>query len=90
MLAASWYGEVMMNLLIFLLIGAVAGWIAGNLMKGGGYGLVGNMVIGVIGAFIGKYVFGYLGFSFGGMIGTLMAAVLGSVILIFIVGLFKR
>jgi len=79
-----------MNLLVFLLIGAVAGWIAGNLMKGGGYGLIGNMVIGVIGAFIGKYLFAFLGFSFAGMIGTLMAAVLGAVILIFIVGLIKH
>ncbi|WP_018294956.1 GlsB/YeaQ/YmgE family stress response membrane protein [Mariprofundus ferrooxydans] len=79
-----------MNLVIFLLIGAVAGWIAGNLTKGGGFGLIGNMAIGVIGAFIGKFVFGFLGFSFAGAVGTLMAAILGAVILIFIVGLFKR
>ncbi|OIO68716.1 MAG: transglycosylase [Zetaproteobacteria bacterium CG1_02_53_45] len=79
-----------MNILIFLLIGAVAGWIAGNLMKGGGYGLIGNMVIGVVGVFIGKFVFGFLGFSFAGLLGTLLAAVLGAVILIFIVGLIKR
>jgi len=79
-----------MELLFFLLIGAVAGWIAGTLMKGSGYGLIGNMVIGVVGAFIGKYLFGFLGFSFAGTIGTLLAAVLGAVILIFIVGLIKR
>jgi uncharacterized membrane protein YeaQ/YmgE (transglycosylase-associated protein family) len=79
-----------MDLLLFLAIGAFAGWIAGNLMKGGGFGLIGNMAIGVTGAYIGKYVFGFLGLSFGGMIGTLMAAVLGAVILIFIVGLIQR
>lgn len=79
-----------MNLLVFLLIGAAAGWIAGNLTKGGGFGLAGNMVIGVVGAFIGKFVFGYFGFAFAGILGTLMAAILGAVILIFIVGLIKR
>jgi len=78
-----------MNLLIFLLIGAVAGWIAGNLMKGAGFGLIGNMVVGVVGAFIGKYIFGFLGFAFAGMMGTLMAAVLGAVVLIFIISLIK-
>ncbi|MDQ6998050.1 MAG: GlsB/YeaQ/YmgE family stress response membrane protein [Mariprofundus sp.] len=79
-----------MNLLIFLGIGAVAGWIAGNVMKGNGFGLIGNMVVGVVGAFVGKYLFGFFGFAFAGMIGTLMAAVSGAVILIFIIGLIKR
>ena len=79
-----------MNLLIFLVIGATAGWIAGLLMKGGGYGLLSNMVIGVLGAFLGKFLFGYLGFSFEGLVGTLISAVLGAVILVFIVSLIKK
>ena len=79
-----------MGLLLFLLIGVLAGWIAGKLMKGSGYGLLGNMVIGVVGAFVGKYLFGFLGFSFAGIMGTLLAAVLGAVILIFVVGIVKR
>jgi len=79
-----------MNLLIFLVIGATAGWIAGQLMKGGGYGLISNMVIGVLGAFLGKFLFGYLGFHFEGLVGTLIAAVLGAVILVFIVSLIKK
>jgi len=80
----------MMGLLLFLLIGVLAGWIAGTLMKGSGYGLLGNMVIGVVGAFVGKYLFGFLGFSSAGITATLLAAVLGAVILIFVVGLVKR
>jgi len=79
-----------MELLIFLGIGAVAGWIAGNLMKGDGFGLIGNIVVGVVGAFVGKFLFGFFGFAFAGMIGTLMAAVSGAVVLIFVIGLVKR
>ena len=58
------------GLIMFLIIGAVAGWLAGKLMKGGGFGLVGNIVVGVIGAFIGGYLFGALGIAAGGLIGS--------------------
>ncbi len=54
-----------MDLLLFLLVGLVAGWLAGQIMKGKGFGLVGNLVIGVIGAFIGRYVFRLLGLAAG-------------------------
>ena len=54
------------SLLIFLAIGAVAGWLAGTIMKGGGFGLLGNMVVGIIGAVLGGFVFGLLGISAGG------------------------
>jgi uncharacterized membrane protein YeaQ/YmgE (transglycosylase-associated protein family) len=55
------------GLVIFLAIGAVAGWLAGILMKGGGFGLLGNIVVGVIGAVLGGFVFGLLGISAGGL-----------------------
>src|SRR5215469_18765925 len=54
------------GLIIFLVIGAVAGWIAGQIMRGGGFGLVGNIVVGVIGALIGGWLFGLLGIAVGG------------------------
>ena len=54
------------TLLIILAIGAVAGWLAGVIMKGGGFGLLGDIVIGIIGAFIGGFLFGLLGISAGG------------------------
>ena len=80
-----------MELIIFLVIGALAGWIAGTLMKGSGFGLVGDLVVGVAGAYIGKYlfnvVFGFVGIPVGGFFATLAAAVLGAAILIFLVGL---
>ena len=77
-------------LIIFLAIGAVAGWLAGTLMKGGGFGLLGNIVVGIIGAVIGGFVFGLLGISAGGLIGSIVTATAGAALLLFIVGLFKK
>lgn len=77
------------SLLIFLAIGALAGWIAGNLMKGGGFGLLGNIVVGVIGSIVGGFVFGLLGLSANGMIGSLVTAVAGAALLLYVVRLLK-
>ena len=79
-----------MDLIIFLVIGAVAGWLAGLIMKGGGYGLIGDIVVGVIGSVIGGWLFGVLGIAAGGLIGSIIAAVVGAIILIAILRLIKR
>ncbi|MGE0103960.1 MAG: GlsB/YeaQ/YmgE family stress response membrane protein [Blastocatellales bacterium] len=79
-----------MTLLWFLIIGALAGWIAGILMKGGGFGLIGNLVVGIVGSFIGGNLLGLLGITAGGLVGTLAAAVIGACVLLFIVGLLKK
>ncbi len=79
-----------MELLYFLLIGAAAGWLAGQFMKGKGFGLIGNIIVGIIGAFIGGWLLGVLGLAFGGLIGSLFTAVVGAVVLLFIVGLIKK
>ena len=78
------------ELIIFLAIGAVAGWLAGTLMKGAGFGLLANIVIGVIGAVFGGFVFGLLGVSAGGVIGAIVTATVGASLLLFIVGLIKK
>jgi uncharacterized membrane protein YeaQ/YmgE (transglycosylase-associated protein family) len=79
------------SLIAFLLIGAVAGWLAGLLMRGGGFGLLGNIVIGIVGAFVGGFLFGLVGLSAGGgLVGSLITAVVGAAVLLFIVGLFKK
>lgn len=78
------------GLVIFLAIGAVAGWLAGTLVKGGGFGLLGNIVIGIIGAVVGGYVFGLLGISAGGLIGSVVTATAGAALLLFIVRLIKK
>jgi uncharacterized membrane protein YeaQ/YmgE (transglycosylase-associated protein family) len=79
-----------MNLILFILIGILAGWLAGVIMKGGGYGIVGDLILGIIGAIVGGYVFGLLGVSAGGLLGQLVVATIGAVILIALVRFFKR
>ena len=79
------------SLIAFLLIGAVAGWLAGQLMRGGGFGLLGNIIVGIIGAFVGGFLFSLVGLSAGsGLVGSLITAVVGAAVLLFIVGLFKK
>lgn len=79
-----------MNLLIFLVIGALAGWLAGVVMKGRGFGILVNMVVGVLGAFFGGWLLPRLGVSFGGDIGLFITAFIGAVVLLAIIGLIKR
>ncbi|MFA5936057.1 MAG: GlsB/YeaQ/YmgE family stress response membrane protein [Patescibacteria group bacterium] len=78
-----------MNIIWFLIIGALAGWIAGKLMKGSGFGLLGNIVVGVIGGVIGGFLFGLVGISAYGLIGDLVMSVLGAVVLLYLVSLFR-
>ncbi len=78
------------SILIFLAIGAVAGWLAGVIMKGGGFGLLGDIVIGIIGAVLGGWLFGVLGITAGGLIGAIITATVGAVLLLFIVRLIKK
>lgn len=79
-------------LLITLIIGAIAGWLAGQIVKGYGYGLLGNIVIGIVGAFIASWLLPYAGVSLGGggILGSIIAATIGAVILLFLIRLIKR
>src|SRR5262245_16997717 len=83
-------GSSAMQWVWFILIGIAAGWLAGQIMKGGGYGLVGDLVLGVLGALLGGWIFSLLGISFGGTIGALLTAVVGAVVLIYAVRLVKK
>ncbi|WP_372778512.1 GlsB/YeaQ/YmgE family stress response membrane protein [Litorivivens sp.] len=78
------------SLLVFLLIGGIAGWLAGLLIKGGGYGILGNSVIGIVGAVVGGSVFNALGIYAGGIIGSIVTATVGAILLLFLVRLIKR
>jgi uncharacterized membrane protein YeaQ/YmgE (transglycosylase-associated protein family) len=78
------------HLLLFLVIGIVAGFLAGKIMKGSGFGLFGDLIVGVIGSFIGVWVFGLLGISSGGVIGLLIAAVVGALLLLYIIRVARR
>ena len=70
------------SLVIWLLIGLIAGWLAGVVMKGGGYGLIGDIVVGILGALIGGFIFSKLGVVAGGFLGTIVVAFSGAVLLI--------
>jgi uncharacterized membrane protein YeaQ/YmgE (transglycosylase-associated protein family) len=79
------------SLIIFLLIGAVAGWLAGVIVKGFGFGLVGNIIIGIIGAFIAGYLFPALNVSLGaGIVASILHATIGAVLLLLVVRVIKR
>ena len=79
-----------MDLVYFLVLGAVAGWLAGQFMKGRGFGLLGNIVVGIVGAVIGGWLLGSFGLVGSGLIGSLVTATLGAVVLLFIVSLIKK
>ncbi len=75
-----------MAFLWFVIIGAIAGWLAGQFMKGSGFGLLGDIVVGIIGAFLGGWLFSFSGVSLGGgLIGALIVAFIGAVVLLLIV-----
>jgi uncharacterized membrane protein YeaQ/YmgE (transglycosylase-associated protein family) len=78
------------NLIWFLLIGLAAGFLASKMMRGKGYGLIGDLVIGIVGAFLGGWIFGLLHISAGGLIGLLVTAFVGAVVLIWLLRLARR
>lgn len=78
-----------MEIIGFLLIGLLAGWIAGQVMKGHGFGLVGDVIVGIVGAFVGGFLFRALGITAYGFIGSLVMAVIGAMVLLFLISLVK-
>jgi len=79
-----------MGLLWFILIGIAAGWLAGQVMKGGGFGLLGDLIVGVIGALVGGFLFGLLGITAAGLLGDLITATVGAIVLIAALRYIKR
>jgi uncharacterized membrane protein YeaQ/YmgE (transglycosylase-associated protein family) len=79
------------SLIVLLLVGLVAGWLAGQFVKGGGYGLIGDIIVGIVGALIAGWLFPQLGISLGsGILGSIISATIGAVILLVIIRLIKR
>ena len=78
-------------ILIILIVGAVAGWLAGQIVRGMGFGLIGNIVVGIVGAFIAGWLLPRIGIVIGGgMIASIINATIGAVVLLVIIGLIKR
>lgn len=80
----------MEGLLVFILIGLVAGWLAGVLIRGGGFGILGDIAVGVLGSVLGGYLFGTLNVGGSGMLGQVVIATAGAMILIFLLRLIRR
>lgn len=80
-----------MDIILWIVIGAVAGWIAGELMRGHGFGVIGNIVVGIVGAIIGGLIFDAMDVAPSlGILGSLIMSLIGAIILLFVLGLFGR
>lgn len=77
------------QLIWFLLIGLIAGWLAGKIMRGSGFGLIGDLVVGVLGAVIGAWLFGLLGITTWGILGSILVALCGALVLLWLVRLMR-
>ena len=82
----------MNSLIVLIIIGAIAGWLAGQIMKGGGFGLIGDIIVGIVGAFIGTWLWGVLKLPGLGpwWLTAIISATIGACILLFIIRLIKR
>ena len=79
------------GLLYALLIGGFAGWLAGKIMKGGGFGVLVNIILGIVGGAMGNWLFNRLGVHIGsGIVGDLVTGVIGAIVVLFVAGLFKK
>lgn len=79
------------SLLVFIIIGAIAGWLAGLIVKGYGFGLIGNIVVGIVGAFIAGWLFPTIGLTLGGgVLANIIHATIGAVILLVLLKLVKQ
>ena len=79
-----------MGLIAWLIIGGLAGWISGSIMRGGGFGILGNIGVGIVGAVLGGFLFGLLGLKAGGFIGSLVTATVGAVVLLWVISKVKE
>lgn len=77
-------------IIIFLLIGAVAGWLAGVVVRGGGFGLVGDIIVGILGAFVAGLLLPRFGIGLTGIAGEIIYAAIGAIVLLLIIRLIKR
>jgi uncharacterized membrane protein YeaQ/YmgE (transglycosylase-associated protein family) len=79
-----------MGFLTWMVVGLIAGWLAGQVMKGGGYGILVDIILGILGGIVGGWVFGLLGLRAGGVIGSIVVSFVGAVILVWITRLLRK
>ena len=89
--AAAEGGSVLWTIIVWIIIGGLAGWIASKVVTGGGFGLVGNVILGIIGAFVAGWLLPAIGIGLGGgIIGAIISAMIGAIIILLIISLIKR
>lgn len=79
-----------MNILYGVIIGGIAGWLAGQIKKGSGFGLFGNIIVGILGGFVGSIVFGFFGIEDTNILGSVLISTAGAVIFLTILNLFRK
>ena len=79
-----------MNFIWYIIIGIIAGFVAGKIMRGGGFGLLTNLLVGIVGGLLGGWVFGLLGIATVGILGSLITSIVGAILLLWIVSLFRK
>jgi uncharacterized membrane protein YeaQ/YmgE (transglycosylase-associated protein family) len=82
--------HMLTNLIWWIIVGLIAGWAAGKIMKGGGYGPVMDIILGIVGAVVGGWLLGAFGIYAGGLIGTIVVAIIGAMFLIWLSRLLKK
>lgn len=79
-----------MNFIWYILIGMLSGFLAGKVMRGGGFGLFVNLLVGIVGGLLGGWVLGWMGITMGGIVGSLFTSFLGAILFLWIVSFFRR
>ncbi len=79
-----------MDIIVAIVFGLIAGWLAGIIMKGSGYGIIGDIILGLLGSVVGNWIFGFLGITSYGTLWTIIVAVVGAVALIYIVRFIRN
>jgi uncharacterized membrane protein YeaQ/YmgE (transglycosylase-associated protein family) len=82
--------HIIQGIIWWIVVGLIAGWAAGKIMKGGGYGVLADILLGIVGGVIGGWLVGLLGFGAGGLVWSILVAILGAVILIWVTRLIKK
>jgi uncharacterized membrane protein YeaQ/YmgE (transglycosylase-associated protein family) len=79
------------SLIVWLIVGAIAGWLAGVVVSGGGFGIIGDIIVGIIGAFVAGWLFPRLGFHLAvGLVGQILDAAIGAIVLLLVIRLIRR
>ncbi|MBA3326515.1 MAG: GlsB/YeaQ/YmgE family stress response membrane protein [Rhodobacteraceae bacterium] len=82
--------SILVTLIIWIIVGGLAGWLASNIVKGGGMGLVGNIVLGIVGAVVAGWLLPVIGLNLGGIIGAIISAMIGAILVLLVISLIKR